>query len=82
MTALVEPPIAALTRIAFSNASRVRICEGRSSSSTMSTMRRPAACAVSIRRESTAGQAAEPGNCMPSASATHAIVEAVPIVMQ
>src|SRR5450759_1464106 len=34
------------------------------------------------RRESTAGTAAEPGSCMPSASATMAIVDAVPIVMQ
>ena len=33
MTALVEPPMAALTRMAFSNASRVRICDMRRSSS-------------------------------------------------
>ena len=42
----------------------------------------PARCAVSYRRASTAGQAAEYGSCMPSASATDAIVDAVPIVMQ
>ena len=45
MTALVEPPTAPLTRIAFSNASRVRICEIRTSCCTSSTMRRPARCA-------------------------------------
>ncbi len=82
MSAFVEPPMAALTRTAFSNALRVRIRDGRSSSSTIRTTRCPAACAISIRRESTAGQAAEPGSCMPSASAMQAIVEAVPIVMQ
>ena len=32
-------------------------------------------------RESTAGIAAAPGNCTPRASVTHAMVEAVPIVM-
>ena len=82
ITALVEPPMAALTRIAFSNASRVMIDDGRTSSRTMSTMRRPARWAVSYRRESTAGQVAEYGSCMPSASAMDAIVDAVPIVMQ
>ena len=39
--ALVEPPIALLTTIVFSNASRVRMSEGFRSSHTMSTMRRP-----------------------------------------
>ena len=39
--ALVEPPIAELTTITFSNASRVMILEGRRSSHTMSTMRLP-----------------------------------------
>lgn len=81
-SAFVDPPMAALTRIAFSNACRVRICEGRRSSSTIPTIRCPAACPISNRRASTAGQAAEPGSCMPSASARHAIVEAVPMVMQ
>ena len=42
MTALVDPPTAPFTRIAFSNAARVRICESRTSCSTISTMRRPA----------------------------------------
>jgi hypothetical protein len=44
-TAFVEPPIAISARIAFSNASFVRIFEGRKSSQTMSTMRRPLASA-------------------------------------
>ncbi len=82
MTALVDPPIAALTLIAFSNASLVMILSGVTSFSTRSTMTCPARCAVSYRRESTAGQDAEYGSCMPSASAIDAIVDAVPIVMQ
>ena len=45
ITAFVEPPIAAFTRIAFSNAERVRIFDSAISSSTISTMRRPASCA-------------------------------------
>ena len=39
--ALVEPPIAELTTMAFSNASRVMIFGGRRSSHTISTMRLP-----------------------------------------
>ena len=39
--ALVEPPMAELTTIAFSKASRVMMSEGLRSSSTMATMRRP-----------------------------------------
>ena len=81
-TALVDPPIAALTRIAFSNAALVMIWAGVTSCSTRSTMTCPARWAVSYRRESTAGQDAEYGSCMPSASAIDAIVDAVPIVMQ
>ena len=68
ITALVEPPIAASVLIAFSNASRVRIFESFRSSWTMSTMRRPAMRASTLRRPSTAGYAALPGSPMPSAS--------------
>ena len=82
ITALVEPPMAALTLTASSNASRTMIDDGRTSASTSSTMRCPARCAVWSRRASTAGQVAEYGSCIPSASARHAIVDAVPIVMQ
>ncbi len=45
ITALVEPPIAALVRMAFSKASRVRILDSFRSSQTMSTMRMPERCA-------------------------------------
>ena len=82
ITALVEPPIAASVFTAFSNASRVRMVESRWSSCTMSTMRRPAMRAITLRRPSTAGKAALPGSPRPSASTMLAIVDAVPIVMQ
>ena len=82
ITALVEPPIAALVRIAFSNASRVRMRDMRRSCSTISTMRRPVSCASRLRRVSAAGMAAFSGSAMPSASTMLAIVEAVPMVMQ
>ena len=82
MIALVEPEIACRVRIAFSNASAVTMSDGRMSRATSSTIWRPAASATCERRESTAGIAAAPGSVRPSASVTHAIVEAVPIVMQ
>ena len=82
MTALVEPPIAALTRIAFSKALRVSTFERFIFSRTISTARRPASRASTLRRASTAGMAALPGMPTPSASTIEAIVEAVPIVMQ
>jgi len=82
ITALVEPPIAALTRIAFSNASRVRIFDSFRSCWTISTMRAPDRCASTWRRASTAGIAALCGRLVPSASAMQAIVDAVPIVLQ
>ena len=45
-------------------------------------MRLPAACASASRRLSAAGRPALPGSVMPSASATQAMVDAVPIVLQ
>ena len=54
----------------------------RRSSLTMSTMRRPVSWAITRRRLSTAGIAAQPGRLMPSASAMLFMVEAVPITMQ
>ncbi|MOA62154.1 hypothetical protein D3C78_1874890 [compost metagenome] len=45
ITALVEPPMAALTRMAFSNASLVRIFDSFRSSRTISTARMPDMCA-------------------------------------
>ena len=81
-TALVDPPIAPLTMIAFSKDWRVRIFDIRRSSRTISTMRRPAIRASTLRRESTAGIAALVGRPIPSASTIDAIVDAVPMVMQ
>ena len=82
MIAFVEPEIACSARIAFSNASRVTMSDGRMPRCASSTICRPAYSATCARRESTAGIAAAPGGVKPSASVTHAIVEAVPIVMQ
>ena len=78
---MVEPPIAALVRIAFSKAGFVMMSEGFRSSFTMSTIRRPVRCAITRRRLSTAGIAALPDSAMPSASAIDAMVLAVPIVL-
>ncbi len=82
MTALVEPPMAALVRMAFSKACFVMMSEGFRSSLTICTMRRPVSCAITLRRLSTPGMAALPESAMPSASAMEAMVEAVPIVLQ
>src|ERR1700685_1857983 len=51
MTALVEPPKARSVRTALSNAFAVKIREGRRSSRTSPTMRRPVASAAASRRE-------------------------------
>ena len=82
ITAFVEPPIACSVRMPFSNASRVRMRDGRSPSRAISTIRRPAASESLSRRESAAGIAPLPGGAMPIASDTAAIVDAVPITMQ
>ena len=47
-TMLVEPPTAIPTRMALSNASRVRICDGRRSSFTSSMIRMPVYFAARI----------------------------------
>ena len=65
MTAFVEPPIAASARIPFSNASRVRIFEGRRSCSTISTIRRPASSAPSRGASRRAGSPRPPGSSSP-----------------
>ena len=80
--ALVDPPIAELTTMTFSNASRVMILEGRRSSHTMSTMRLPVRYAICARSLCGAGMAAQPGSDMPSASASEFMVDAVPMVLQ
>ncbi len=81
-TALVEPPKAMTTAMAFSNASLVMICRAvipcRSSPMTAS----PDLRAKPSRRRSVAGGAAEPGMDMPMASATDAMVLAVYIPPQ
>ncbi len=76
-TALVEPPSAMMTAIAFSNASLVMIWRGRRSSASRCITARPDSYAKSSRRRSTAGGDAEPGSDMPIASAIDAIVFAV-----
>ena len=78
----MEPPVAARATIAFSNEPRLRKSLGRRSSWTIETASRPVSCAASSRRLSAAGVPAMPGRVVPSASATTAIVDAVPIVLQ
>ena len=80
--ALVDPPIAELTRIAFRKAARVRMSDGLRSARTISTMRRPVSHAACWRSRCGAGIAADPGSDMPSASVNEFIVVAVPIVLQ
>ena len=80
--ALVEPPIASSTRIAFSTDFAVMICDGRSGFFASSTARAPLASAARKRSACTAGIAAVPGSAMPSASAIDAMVDAVPITAQ
>ena len=81
-TALVEPPKAMTTAIAFSNASLVMMSRAvmprRSSPTTASPERR----AKPSRRRSVAGGAALPGSDIPIASATLAMVLAVYIPPQ
>ena len=81
-TALVEPPIAASATIALRNDAAVRTVLGRRSAATSSTASRPVSWAASSRRLSGGGRAGDAGDVVPSASATSAIVEAVPIVLQ
>ncbi len=81
-TALVEPPMAASATIALWNEPIVTMSDRRRSASMMSTISRPVSCDFSSRRLSGAGVPARPGMIVPSASATSAMVEAVPIVLQ
>ena len=82
MIALVEQPSAIATVMPFRKASRVWMLEGRRSSWTISTMRRPTCVAMRWWLASTAGMEEAPGSVMPMASAIEVIVLAVPIVMQ
>ncbi len=78
----MEPPTAASATIALRNEPRLKTSLGRRSAATISTASRPASWEPSSRRLSGAGVPAIPGIVAPSASATIAIVEAVPIVLQ
>src|SRR3954447_23953320 len=76
MTALVEPPRARTTLMAFSNEARERGDAGSE------TIRRPVATAIRGWSESAAGIDAAPGMVRPRASTADVMVDAVPIVMQ
>ena len=79
---LVEPPMASSTRIAFSNAAGVRIRSMVNRSRAICTAWAPVCSAIRMRSAVTAGGDAPPGTVMPSASAMHAMVLAVPITEQ
>ena len=76
-TALVEPPSAMTTAMAFSKAGLVMIWRAVMPWRSRLTTASPERWAKPSRRRSTAGGAAEPGSDMPMASATDAIVLAV-----
>ena len=68
--------------MALRNDPRLSTWLGRRSCATISTASRPVSWACSSSRLSGAGVPAIPGSVIPSASVTHAMVEAVPIVLQ
>ena len=76
-TPFVEPPEPATAAIAFSNASRVRICEGRVSSRTSFITSSPASRAACAFEGWVAGMPERPRGLMPRKSITSAIVLAV-----
>ena len=80
--ALVEPPTAISTRMAFSTDFSVMTWLGRIGSAISRTAALPVSSAATSRSACTAGMAAVPGSDMPSASAMQAMVEAVPITAQ
>jgi hypothetical protein len=82
MMALVEPPIDSSTRNAFSTDFGVMILSGVSFEPISLTASAPVSSAARKRSACTAGIAAVPGRMMPSPSARHAMVEAVPITAQ
>ena len=81
-TALVEPPSALTTTMAFSSASRVTIWRAVMPLSSRATTASPDRRANSSRRWSTAAGEAEPGSDMPMASAADDMVLAVNIPPQ
>ena len=82
MTEFVEPPTAATATMALRNDAFVMMSLGLRSAATRSTMSRPVSCESDSSRASAAGVPANPGMVIPSASATTAIVDAVPMVLQ
>ena len=74
---MVEPPVPATAAIAFSKASRVRICDGRVSERTRSITIRPASTAAFGLPSCVAGMPERPRGLMPRKSITIAIVLAV-----
>src|SRR6187551_3819853 len=81
-TALVDPPVAITTVMAFSNALRVMMSRGLRSSASRLRMALPAAAHSSFLDWSMAGLDDEFGNDMPSASMAEAMVLAVYIPPQ
>ena len=78
-TALVDPPMAAWTLMAFSKAARVRMALGRRSRRISSAAWAPASAARWVMRLVLAGIMAFPGRDMPRASAMACMVLAVPM---
>ena len=76
-TALVEPPMAATTVMAFSKASRVRMSRGLTHISRSRSTTSPACREVLSLLLSTAGMEAAPGRDIPRASMAAAMVLAV-----
>ena len=76
-TPFVEPPEPAIAAIAFSNASRVRIDDGRVSDSTSFIASSPAAIAASVLPGCVAGTSFRPGALTPRKSSAVDIVFAV-----
>ena len=74
---MVEPPVAATDAAAFSIASRVMICDGRTSSRTSCITRRPHSSAASPLPRLSAGIPFSPAGLMPRKSSAVAIVLAV-----
>ena len=74
---MVEPPLAATPAMAFSIASRVMICEGRTSSRTSRITSSPAATAAASLLGCRAGTPLSPAGLMPSRSRAMDMVLAV-----
>lgn len=81
MIAFVAPETADRATMALWNTARVMTADGRRSSWTRSTARRPVATPKRRRSDETAGAVPARGSVMPSASRTQPMVEAVPITM-